>query len=473
MRRCCGREGEPPSEVLLEGPAGCGKTRGVCELSHFIAERTPGARILWVRNTRVDLSESVLRTFEDLVLPADSPLLEANLKRSHRDAYEYPNGSRIILGGMNNPHKFRSAEFDLICFFEASEGDANDYEMLLHRLRAGNLRRKDGRVWHLILADTNPDAESHWLNQRANAGRMERFCVQHEDNPYLFSADGKPTPAGAEYIARLDTLTGVRKLRYRYGKWCAAEGAIWPEFSRAKHVIHELKAPLKWAFGGVDWGYRAPGCVHVYGVDSVGRVTLLREVYQRGWSVNAPEGDDPINPKRPSWVSRVKRLIQEVERDFQVRPEVFVCDNAEPRSIDDFRAAGINARECIKETAASFDAVRKLLKDDQLYFLSDANREIDPELVADPTIRCGSVLHEIDSYVYADLADGKPVKEEPHPKCVDHGCDVLRYCCLWMERKDLTETPRRKAGPAHNWAQYFDVEGELERQRQRERGWEN
>src|SRR6185369_1742308 len=49
-------------EVLLSGPAGTGKTRGVLEWINHLAWRYPGLRVLIVRKTRASLAESVLYT---------------------------------------------------------------------------------------------------------------------------------------------------------------------------------------------------------------------------------------------------------------------------------------------------------------------------------------------------------------------------------------------------------------------------
>ena len=62
------------SEQLLEGPAGTGKSRGLCELSFMVATHFAGCRILFVRQTRESMTESILVTFEDHVVPAAQPI---------------------------------------------------------------------------------------------------------------------------------------------------------------------------------------------------------------------------------------------------------------------------------------------------------------------------------------------------------------------------------------------------------------
>ncbi|GAG05846.1 unnamed protein product, partial [marine sediment metagenome] len=56
-------------EVLIEGPAGTGKSRAIWEKLYAVAYKYPGCRILVVRKTRESMTESVLVTWEDKVLP--------------------------------------------------------------------------------------------------------------------------------------------------------------------------------------------------------------------------------------------------------------------------------------------------------------------------------------------------------------------------------------------------------------------
>lgn len=100
-------------EVMLAGPAGTGKSRACLEKVHLCAERYPGMRALIVRKTRVSLTHTGLVTLEEHVVPEAHPILQGP-QRSHRNAYHYPNGSEVVIGGMDNPVKVMSGEYDLI-----------------------------------------------------------------------------------------------------------------------------------------------------------------------------------------------------------------------------------------------------------------------------------------------------------------------------------------------------------------------
>ena len=198
-------------EILIEGPAGTGKTRAILEKIHILALKQAGIRVLFVRKTRKSLSESALTTFEEAVLPSGFKRLWSGARRGNRDKYTYPNGSEIILGGMDNPVHLFSTEFDVICVFEATELSEDEYESLHRALRHGRLG------YQQVLCDCNPSYPTHWLIRRALGGRMRHLPSRHEDNPTL-------TP---EYMETLKALTGIRHDRLYRGVWIAAEGAVW------------------------------------------------------------------------------------------------------------------------------------------------------------------------------------------------------------------------------------------------------
>ena len=225
------------AEVIISGPAGTGKSRACLEKVHACCLRWPGTRALVVRKTRESLTESALVTFESCVVPANDPLL-AGTQRRMRQSYRYANGSEIVVGGMDKPSKVMSTEYDLIYIQEAIELFEDDWESLTTRLRHGVM------PFQQILGDTNPDAPTHWLRRRADAGRCVMLEIRHEDNPVMWDeARGGWTDVGRAYIAKLDALTGARLDRLRYGRWVAAEGVVYDEWDRRKHLISTAPDP--------------------------------------------------------------------------------------------------------------------------------------------------------------------------------------------------------------------------------------
>jgi phage terminase large subunit len=324
---------------------------------------------------------------------------------------------------------------------EATEISVNDWETALSRLRHNKLPHG-----HLAIADCNPDAPTHWLYQRCLTGDMLMIESKHEDNPTLVDQKtGKYTDHGKEYLGTLERLSGPRLKRLRYGEWCAAEGAIWPNFDPALHIV--TKEPTTdegnqeiWRYVvGVDWGYRNPGAMQLYGITKDDRAYLLRELYRREETIDW-------------WAEQASRWQKTYD------PERFICDPAEPGSIDLFNrrlrqrdgrpiaVAGDN------RVSSGLDMVRQRLEPDALgkpalYFLRNCLEHADNNLRVERQPTC--LVEEIPGYVWKPIKDGAMQREVPDPGCPDHGADCLRYICCYLDTHK-TGPQRRKRGFARD-----------------------
>src|SRR5207237_347952 len=119
-------------ELLLCGPGDTGKSRGILEKFHFCADKYFKARLLMVRKTRASLTQSGMVTYEQRVLP-EGWLDNLIHFKTQEQQYEYPNGSIIAVGGMDNAEKILSSEWDMIYPQEATELSENDWEILTMR----------------------------------------------------------------------------------------------------------------------------------------------------------------------------------------------------------------------------------------------------------------------------------------------------------------------------------------------------
>lgn len=409
--------------VLVEGPAGTGKTRGLLEKGNFAAQKYPGARVLLVRETRVSMTESILKTFEEDVLPKGSPL-KRGAKRAQRKAYTYPNGSVVACCGMDNADRIMSSEWDLILCFESTELSDDDVEKLSTRLRNGKM------PYQQLMADCNPGAPTHFLNVWANEGRMTRCVTSHEDNPRWWDRElGEWTDDGLSYIGRLEALTGVRKERLRHGRWVQAEGIVY-EFNERVHVVDPFPVPESWAkIRVIDFGYTNPFVCQWWAKDEDGRMYLYREFYRRGETV----GEDHA--------PRINRLS-----GYEVYEATVADHDAEDRATLDSK--GIPTVPAVKDVTRGIQMVEEQLATagdgrPRLFIFRNATVDPDPGLAEDhlPT----STRMEFDGYVWPKGIDGKPVKEDP-VKVNDHGMDCVRYAVVhWNGQGRLEVGSRPKA----------------------------
>ena len=246
--------GSLPKDLLICGAAGTGKTYSILTVLHTLAADYPNLRILIVRKTRVSLSDSALVTYEQEILPADGmEFIAAGASRRHRSSYLYPNGSEIVLGGMDNPTRITSTAWDFAFVNEAIELGEDAWETIGSRLN------RPGRpTWGgYLIGDTNPGDPSHWLRTRCGKGNTVLWDTSHRANPALH--DGRQwTEAGVAYMATLDRLQGTRRKRYRDGLWAAGEGQ-WFETFGDRHVSttaeHDPRFPVHLAVdSGVHTG---------------------------------------------------------------------------------------------------------------------------------------------------------------------------------------------------------------------------
>ena len=94
------------------------------------------------------------------------------------------------------------------------------------------------------------------------------------DNPFLME-DG-------QYEAMLLSLPEVERKRLLEGDWDVAEGAAFPEFSRARHVVEPFDLPTNWPrIRAADYGYASPSCVLWGAIDWDNNIWIYRELYQK------------------------------------------------------------------------------------------------------------------------------------------------------------------------------------------------
>jgi len=212
--------GTMPQELLISGPAGTGKTRANLEFINEIAHNYKGCRILIGRKTRASLTQSVMQTYEEFVLSHNDYRVPFH---TTKQAYEYPNGSRIVVAGFDKPSKLMSSEFDIIYIAEATE---------------------------------------------------------LEENPTLYDWDTRTwTAKGIAYINKLAALTGARRQRLLLGLWAAAEGAVYTNWAPSTHLIYPFDIPASWdRYIAIDFGYTNAFVCQFWAEDTDGRLYLYREL---------------------------------------------------------------------------------------------------------------------------------------------------------------------------------------------------
>jgi phage terminase large subunit len=400
------------SELVISGPAGTGKSTAALFRVHLAALGTPGIRCLIARKTAVSLGSTTLVSFEKNVA---AEALAAGVVQwfggSTREAasYRYANGSTVVVGGLDKPEKVLSSEYDLVFVDEATELTETDWETLSTRLRNGRLS------WQQQIAACNPDRPTHWLKARCDRGAARMLYSRHEDNPYLYGPDGELTAAGRDYMAKLENLTGVRRLRLRDGQWAAAEGLVYESWDPAVHLVDVYDVPAEWPrFWSIDFGYVNP--------------------FVCQWWAQKPDGDLVLYRE----LVRTRTLVEDHARHIaalsaaEPHPQAIICDHdAEDRATLE-RHIGYGTKAAVKTVRDGIQAVESRLRAGRITVFRNAVVQRDPAL--DEFSRPQGFAEEISGYVWLPPVNGRAAKEEPL-KENDHAMDAARYLVAHRDGK--------------------------------------
>lgn len=419
-------------EVLVEGPAGTGKTWTDHLRTISICEAAPGSMHLYTRQVRADMGETVLKSLE-AALGETHPMVLGGASREHRKVYEFPNGSQIVVAGLDRPERTYSGEYDTVTIFEAADVPYDSYQRLFRTLRG-----KRSLPFKQLRVEINPDGPTHWVNQYfGNRDGMRRFCTRHKDNPYLWDDEAQQwTEEGSQFIGILRRMTGHQRARLLDGKWQGAEGMIYDAWDRDVHVIKEM--PDGWqnwrVIRSIDFGFTNPFVCQWWAVDPDGRIYLFRE-----------------------------RVLCEVRTEVHApyiastNHEPVLTTVADPENAEGIQTLAIHGVASSKADKAILRGIeslqsRLIVRPDgkpRLFVLESALQERCPKLQAQGK-PCG-FLEEIGNYSWSKPREGKAHKEEPNG-IDDHSMDTARYASVEADRLAGSSLllPRASTHPAHD-----------------------
>lgn len=198
--------------------------------------------------------------------------------QDHKKTWRFPWGGRLRfrpLESVRDAEKYQGQNLTDACVEEA--GQYPD-PAPIDRLN-GVLRSAHGVPTQLLLTGNPGGPGQGWIKARyvdpapmgmkvlvrkLPNGRQHRYVFipsKVENNRILLAAD-------PEYISRL-YLVGSQELvdAWLTGDWSAIEGAFFPEFSLARHVVAPRELPKHWTrFRAMDWGSAKPFSVGWYAV---------------------------------------------------------------------------------------------------------------------------------------------------------------------------------------------------------------
>jgi hypothetical protein len=393
-------------EFILSGPYETGKTFAALWLLDTLLREFPNSRAAILRKIRATMDGTVLETWRNVIAIRGG----VEVFGGNRPVwYDYSNGSRVYIGGLDDPGKSLSGERDFIYCNQGEELDQEDWETLSTRAsgRAAHAIDARGVPIAILFGDVNPSHENHWILSR---DRLQLLPTSHKDNPTLYDNEGNLTPRGKQTMEVLDALTGVQRDRGRDGKWVAAEGLVyqkeWADGPEDGNVTNDDyipgAGPVIW---WVDDGYtgKVNEKTGLFTPESHPRVFLLCQLLSTGRVVVFDES-------YAIYLLEEEHIARVLEKPYPV-PMYAVVDKSAVKLQDRIRAKGIAVYHVAPQ-------VTERIKNSRSWIAADKNGI--RRMVVNK--RCRQFRYEMVSYKNDPIvANDKPLKKS------DNGPDAMGY----------------------------------------------
>jgi hypothetical protein len=305
-------------EVFLGGAAGPGKTDVLLMKPLYNVKHQRFKGIIF-RRTFPELEEIIDRS------RMWYPTYGGEFRETNR-RWHFPSGATIKFSHMENEkdkYKHQSSEYQYIAFDEATQFSPTQYLYLFSRART-----TDPNIAVQIYAASNPGGIGHqFIKDRFGIGLKEARTTIYDEKTHLSRIfipgllDDNPTLLQNDpgYLARLDQLPEIERMRLRFGIWDAFEGQVFAELNKQIHGVEPFDIPPEWErFRTFDWGYSAPFSVGWWAVDFDGKLYRYRE-----WYGGKDDGSGAVKGLKMS-DQEIARGIRKIEEDAneygRVRP---------------------------------------------------------------------------------------------------------------------------------------------------------
>ena len=425
------------SVKIAGGTYDAGKTYGCIAYMDMLANEYPGSRMTFVHRSLNRVYRNIIPTYEKYLgyKPTSrddpNPTYVTRFGGEKPEFFEYPNGTRIWVNGLDKPQNLLSDFFDA--------GFVNQAELLPFEVWDELTARVSERAGIMPIAmltgDCNPNISHHWIRRLAKEQKLAYFKMSFLDNPEIvdqsdpakiaemrlaFENDPKSlekyehlfSESGLRRVAKLANLEGVRFKRGFLGEWGAGEGLVFKKFDPEIHIVDTTIMPNWKRYLSVDWGYRGPASVIWWALSPDDRLYAYKEIYKT----------ELIKPE----------LIQLIDDncDRYDRIQYAAVDSADQDGVAQLKLAGFRVNEPVKDRVAQIQSVQQRLKVDgtgqpALMFLRD--RLVHPP---DPDLREAyrpvEATDEFESLSYDEKLKGNPTDDQ-NTVGDDHAVDGTGY----------------------------------------------
>lgn len=295
-------------------------------------------------------------------------------------------GQKIYFRGADDPDKIKSINPEYgyigILWFEELDQFAGPEE--IRKIEQSAIRGGD-LAW-IFKSFNPPKTMNNWAN---------KYVLEPKENRIVHSStylDVPPEWLGQPFIDEADHLKEVNPNAYEHEYMGIANGNGGNvfEYLEIRDITDEEISRMDRIFAGVDYGWYPDAFCYLrtYYDSAREKIYLIDELYVNKWS----------NSKTADWIKK------KGYDDYTM-----ICDSAEPKSVNDFRDAGLPARGAIKGPGSIEYGFK---------FLQTKTLVIDPK-------RTPNAYKEITEYEYDRDKEGNVISGYPDGN--DHAISALRY----------------------------------------------
>ena len=435
------------SVKVAGGTYDAGKTFSLCAYMDALAMEFPGARMTFVHRSLSRVYRNILPTYYKYLgytptsRDAPNPTFITRFGGEKPEFFEYKNGTRIYVNGLDKPQNLLSDFFDAGFVNQCELLPFDAWDELTGRVseRAGTLPIAQ------LVGDCNPSIPNHWIRQQAKEKKLQYFSLSFLDNPEIIDQsspklaefkrefENNPDPkllkkiehlftdSGFRRVEKLKNLEGLRFKRGFLGLWGSGEDLVFEQFDPEIHIVDTTIMPNWPRYLSVDWGFRDAASVIWWAHAPDDRLYAYKEIYKTGL----------IKPD-------LIRLIKENCDPYEDRIRYAAVDSADQDGVEQFRRAGFRVNEPKKDRVAQIQAMQKRLKVDEtgqpaIFFLRDRLVHPPDENLKEKYLPV-EVTDEFLSLSYSEKRTGNPQKDDAETDGEKHGIDGTSYLVRSLEK---------------------------------------
>lgn len=315
--------------IINRGGAGSSKSYSICQLILYKFFNEQHKKFFICRKNLPALRQSCYFTLNQIASEyrVRDQIIE---EKVHMNWYY---GTNIIhFGGLDDPEKVKSTDWNYIWIEEATEFTYEDFKILNLRLRSPS---KDGMKNQMYLS-FNPIDEFHWIKTKLldnSEYDVEEIHSTYKDNPFL----------EADAVHLLDNLEKQDPTFYNIyslGNWGALENIIYKNWDITDWVPDQ--AACEKICYGLDFGYNDP--------------TVLLRISIKGKDAYIEQLIHHVKLTSSELIQLMQSKIPFTEgaKKFPI-----YADPSRPEEIEDLKKAGFYVKPAVRSIVPGIDSVKR------------------------------------------------------------------------------------------------------------------